>query len=221
MIAALTDIIKPSGKDKENSSKRSDSFFSQKVRNLKSHNTLEKQGYAINIKGGFEITPKGQQYLEDNIESINYLLNNEFSCQDIMNEFEDLEQHPLKHKLPFEEIISEGKLTSKVVSTRERSAKLRTVAKKYFMDNNQYYCSCCNFNFSSVYDSELDTDCIEMHHLKPIFMYEDDQLDKTIEQALANIMPVCPNCHRMIHKNHITVEKMDDFKKKIKSSTVK
>ena len=39
-----------------------------------------------------------------------------------------------------------------------------------------------------------------MHHKKPIFQYQGDDLIQTIKNAVINIIPVCSNCHRMIHK---------------------
>jgi 5-methylcytosine-specific restriction enzyme A len=32
-------------------------------------------------------------------------------------------------------------------------------------------------------------------------MYEDDDLEQTLEQAIQNLAPLCANCHRMVHKN--------------------
>ena len=46
-IRLLTQIMKPQGLDAQILSNRSDTYFSQKVRNLKSHNTLTKYGYAL------------------------------------------------------------------------------------------------------------------------------------------------------------------------------
>ncbi len=46
LIAELTDLMHPSGEDAEILDGRKDSKFSQKVRNLVSHNTLERLGYA-------------------------------------------------------------------------------------------------------------------------------------------------------------------------------
>ena len=46
MKEALVDIFKPTGDDNAIISGRNDTFFTQKVRNLKSHDTLEDLGYA-------------------------------------------------------------------------------------------------------------------------------------------------------------------------------
>lgn len=61
LISILTDVLKPSGKDLEILSGRSDTSFSQKVRNLKAHNTLGKLGYASATSDGWKITTEGEK----------------------------------------------------------------------------------------------------------------------------------------------------------------
>lgn len=46
LIELLTQILKPKGIDAQILNNRNDTYFSQKVRNLKSHDTLTKYGYA-------------------------------------------------------------------------------------------------------------------------------------------------------------------------------
>ena len=54
-------------------------------------------------------------------------------------------------------------------------------------------------------------DCIEIHHKKPIFQYQGDTFEQLVDSALENLLPVCPNCHRVIHKNHIGSEEIEAF----------
>ncbi|HEY3918448.1 MAG TPA: hypothetical protein VGL83_11680 [Stellaceae bacterium] len=61
IILALSARFRPEGEDNEILAKRSDTKFSQKVRNLKSHKTLVKAGLAIEIYRGFKITPAGKR----------------------------------------------------------------------------------------------------------------------------------------------------------------
>jgi len=67
MIEHLTNVLHPSGHDMEILQGRNDTHFSQKVRNLKSHNTLTKNGWAnyqrVGRNGLWTITTRGQQYL--------------------------------------------------------------------------------------------------------------------------------------------------------------
>ncbi|NJI71949.1 hypothetical protein HCX49_01900 [Sphingobacterium kitahiroshimense] len=45
---------------------RNDEKYTQIVRNLKSHKTFVKNGYATEENEGFRITPEGATFLEDN-----------------------------------------------------------------------------------------------------------------------------------------------------------
>lgn len=59
LISILTKMLQPDGKDIEILSGRSDTYFSQKVRNLKAHKTLEKLGFASITDDGWALTEKG------------------------------------------------------------------------------------------------------------------------------------------------------------------
>ena len=63
----LISLLHPTGHDADILQGRSDTHFSQKVRNLKSHNTLTKNGWAnyqrVGRNGLWTITTHGQQYL--------------------------------------------------------------------------------------------------------------------------------------------------------------
>jgi hypothetical protein len=61
IIAALEAKYPPVGEDGEILEGRHDTKFSQKVRNLKSHKTLEKAGLAEAIYRGFRITKAGRK----------------------------------------------------------------------------------------------------------------------------------------------------------------
>ncbi len=64
IIEALTAQFRPEGEDAEILDQRSDTKFSQKVRNLKSHKTLVKAGFATEIYRGFKITAAGRRLVE-------------------------------------------------------------------------------------------------------------------------------------------------------------
>ena len=65
LITELRNLMNPSGEDLERLSNRSDDKFSQKVRNLKSHKTLENKGYAKFYDDKFFITEKGIKFLNE------------------------------------------------------------------------------------------------------------------------------------------------------------
>jgi len=61
IIQKLEERFGPEGEDSEILEGRQDTKFSQKVRNLKSHKTLENAGLAEHIYRGFRITTKGRK----------------------------------------------------------------------------------------------------------------------------------------------------------------
>lgn len=215
LISKLTTIMHPTGIDAEILAGRKDTYFSQKVRNLKSHDTLVKNGYAIDFNDGFKITNTGEVYVSSHIDAINYLLTDDFNYDDVKSAFGLLSNNDDRHVIPIEEFISEGKLVSRNITTRERSSKLRQIAIEHFSHNNIISCDCCGFNFPSFYGTKYGENCIEIHHIKPIFQYENEAFDKNIDEALMNLLPVCPNCHRVIHKNHIGSDGIKNFKDEI------
>gem|GEM_PF-225919 len=205
----LVELLQPSGADAVLSKSRpSETVFMQIVGNLKSHNTFGKNGYANDEEGGFKITESGREHLLQNKEVLNYLLTNGFSYSDIQECLRKIESNQNKKMEVFDEniIIREGRKKLIEANFYERSSKLRSYAIRYFSIDNKVSCQCCNFNFQDFYGEEIGKDFIEIHHTKPIFRYEEDDLDKTIEQAMENLIPVCSNCHRMIHKNPHALE---------------
>ena len=212
LIRGLTNIIQPTGIDAEILAGRNDTYFSQKVRNLKSHNTFERNGYAIDVPNGFQITETGKAFVEIKDEAIAHLISSDYNYTDILQGSEELLNAESNRKIiPLDEIVREGRERTGSRTVYERSQRLRTAAKDYYMHNGKIYCNCCNFEFGEFYGERYGDSCIEFHHKKPLFMYEDEDMVRTIEQCLHNLIPVCPNCHRVIHKNHLGIEDLPLF----------
>lgn len=211
LIARLTAIMHPTGIDAQILSGRTDTYFSQKVRNLKSHDTLVRQNYATNYADGFQISPKGVAYVESHMDAIDYLLNDEFNYDDVKTAIDNITSSGITHVIPIEEVISEGRTVTRSIQARERSSRLRMIAIEHFTHNNMISCDCCGFNFPTVYGQTYGKDCIEIHHIKPIFQYQGDTFEQLVADALQNLLPVCPNCHRVIHKNHIGSNNIVEF----------
>lgn len=205
LIKELELLIKPSGEDAKILKGRNDTKFSQKVRNLKSHNSLI--GLATYSKGFWEITEKGIGYLEDNkstTEAIEKLLNNIFEYNDTLDFLIVAEEtyNEKSRKIHFydeNEVIFEGELVTKEVRYKTRSNKLRDAAIDYYRVNDSIKCHICSFDFEDFY-GEVGKGYIEIHHIKPIYQYETVDTEKFLLDALKNLMPVCSNCHRMLHR---------------------
>jgi hnh endonuclease len=219
LISQLTTVMHPTGIDAQILAKRKDTHFSQKVRNLKSHDTLVKLEYATDYENGFKLTQKGYEYLDLHKEAIDYLLQDEFNYEDVKTAFDDISSSGKNKVLPIKEVISEGRLVTRNVQVRERSTRLRDIAIEHFTSNGVISCQCCGFNFPIFYGPIYGKDCIEIHHVKPIFQYEENTFEQVVENALENLLPVCPNCHRVIHKNHIGSESMSLFINEMKTHT--
>jgi predicted HNH restriction endonuclease len=204
LIPKLREIMKPSGEDLEILAGRADDKFSQKVRNLKAHNTFERLGYAEYKNGIYYLSSEGKLHLNKNRDVLNYLLINDFAYPDIIKSLKQINDTNGKRTIQvFDEnlIIQEGvkKIIEKEIYMR--SKKLRDYSLVYYSEHGGLNCRCCGFNFSRFYGKEIGDDFIEMHHIKPIFQYKGEDLIKTIENAVLNIVPLCSNCHRMIHRH--------------------
>lgn len=217
LIKRLEKILKPTGKDSEILKNRSDTSFSQKVRNLKSHNTFERHQVALYNNGQFEITDLGRDMINKNLDSLQYVISSGFDFDDVKLSLRDMfksskSSHPIVH---YSETITEGEVGYKSSSVYKRSRKLRLAAIDHFSRNGYIRCDCCDFEFRSFYGEKFGAPCIEIHHLKPIFQYNGISVSQTIDDALKNLLPVCPNCHRVIHKNKITPDLIPEFKASI------
>ncbi len=72
-------------------------------------------------------------------------------------------------------------------------------------------CSVCGFDFEIFY-GERGNGYIEVHHTKPLSSLD----DKIVVNPYTDLVPVCSNCHRMIHRNKDRVLSIDEMKKIIK-----
>lgn len=208
LIPVLTTLLRPTGVDAEILSGRKDTYFSQKVRNLKSHNTLTGKKYAKYEDGEYHITSEGRQFVAENIEAVDYLFNSTFDYNDKKQTLSKIR----KLFRPLPEFVTEGQAFVGLSKVYKRSRKLHDVAIEHFSHNGIIKCDCCDFEFSSFYGSVYGKPCIEIHHIHPIFQYAGINLTQTIDEALKNLLPVCPNCHRVIHKNHITAQLLPEFR---------
>jgi len=222
----LIAIFKPTGEDAELAKGRKDSFFTQKVRNLKSHNTFENLGLAIyqpkqlgQRSGSFKITKYGKKYLDENITIVNYLLNNNFESQELKEAFG--KAHTNRNKPQEIEVFDENLIiyegSSELLNSKKykRSKILRDRAIKHFTDEKgRIKCSGCSFDFEEFY-GEHGKKYIEIHHQKPVFQFDGDDMKQTINEALKNLIPLCANCHRMVHRSRENLLTLSELKKMI------
>jgi predicted HNH restriction endonuclease len=168
--------------------------------------------------GYWTITDQGNGFLRDNLPLIMYLLSNDFNYVDAKDAFGRVEVDPRvpkstrKRPIVFDEntVISEGEKMVVEYQTYTRSRKLRETAIEHYSKNGKIVCQACTFDFEAVY-GELGRGFIEIHHAKPVFAYEGDDVEKVIHEALANVIPLCSNCHRMVHRRRDHVMPVDEL----------
>src|SRR5690606_35263452 len=91
-------------------------------------------------------------------------------------------------------LILEGKKRESKQKIYERSKMLREQAIRYYSHSGKISCAACGFDFAAIY-GEHGAGYIEIHHARPIFSYGEDDSQKTLEEALENVIPLCSNCH--------------------------
>lgn len=101
------------------------------------------------------------------------------------NHFGDELKESDAHKFP------EGAVKKIKVNTYERNSHARRKCIEYHGVN----CSICGLNFEEMY-GEMGKGYIHVHHIVPLSEigegYEVDPIN--------DLIPVCPNCHNMLHK---------------------
>lgn len=87
--------------------------------------------------------------------------------------------------------FKEGAVKSIISKRYERNPQARLLC----LESNGCSCKVCKFNFKDTY-GELGQDYIHVHHIIPI-----STIGKEYEiNPKTDLMPICPNCHAMIHK---------------------
>jgi len=203
LIKKLEEIMNPQGKDAEIISGRNDTYFSQKVRNITAHKTLINKNWAEYRDGLYYITKIGEKFLDEKKEIFDYLQNTDFSQEEKETTVKNMLDENVFY-IP-EIDICEGELVTVSSQTRRRSSVLRNFAFDYFKTRNLIKCDVCEFDFEQKY-GKLGIGYIELHHIRPIELYEKEGQIIKLEKAINNLVPLCSNCHKMIHKNKIEVQ---------------
>jgi hypothetical protein len=96
---------------------------------------------------------------------------------------------------PIEDIV-EGEKKQAMHYRYERSSALRQLKINEFKKcHDTLFCELCDWNFEDHYPEKLAKDFMEVHHKIPLF-----KLEERMPAKLDDLMLVCSNCHRMIHR---------------------
>ena len=99
--------------------------------------------------------------------------------------------------------LTEGAKSHIETEQKKRNPQLR----KACLDHYGYQCQCCGMDFESLY-GDAGIRFIEVHHLKPISTYEDEH---TVN-PLTDLVPLCSNCHSMIHRGQDGVMTLQELR---------
>ncbi len=191
LLSLLRRKLKPTGEDLEILANRHDDKFSQKVRNLKSHGTLERRGLATH-DGRFHITPAGEALISEGTEVFRSLRD---------QGFDEAQRQSALDRNYKDILIEEGELTVSNRAVVRRSALLRWEAIKHFADENgSIACVGCGFRAETAYGPDMQG-MIEIHHTEPLFLRSGVAWRVAVAEALRLVAPLCPNCHRVVHRD--------------------
>lgn len=92
--------------------------------------------------------------------------------------------------------VTEGTRQLKSHYRRERSGKLISLKKEQYKKlHGLLRCEICGLSFVEIYPKSLGEDFIEVHHKVPL-----SQIENFVRTTLDDLLLVCANCHRMIHR---------------------
>lgn len=175
-----------------NSASRKSSGFNQSLKHI---NLIENKGYKLKI---FPMYPSDEAMIIEGNEPAkikgfkpvlyerqlvrmgnDYFAWVEKECINYAGEIDNAEQY------------AEGTSKQIIVNYYERNP----VARKKCLEHYGYNCQVCNFNFEHVYGA-LGKDFIHVHHIIPLSEIDDSYSVNPIK----DLIPLCPNCHSMIHR---------------------
>lgn len=75
-------------------------------------------------------------------------------------------------------------------------------------------CQCCGMDYGEIYGKELGEGYIQVHHLKPISSFDDmHKID-----PINDLVPLCANCHAMIHQGKSGVLTLKEIREAYKGT---
>jgi len=112
------------------------------------------------------------------------------SLELLMNDF-CLDQLVYPDEISDSNSLFEGAKKQIIVNAYERNPEARKQCIEYYGLN----CMICDFNFEEVY-GKIGKNFIHVHHLKPL-----SEVNEQYEvNPIKDLIPICPNCHAMLHK---------------------
>ncbi|EJM2462514.1 HNH endonuclease [Staphylococcus pseudintermedius] len=103
-------------------------------------------------------------------------------------------------------VYKEGKIQVRYGVKFERNSQLRQKA----IEIHGMTCKFCNFNFEKMY-GDIGKEFIEIHHIKPMYSI---RREISVNRE-TDLVPLCSNCHKMIHRKRDKPLTLEELKRKI------
>ena len=100
-------------------------------------------------------------------------------------------------------LLKEGKPTQVYGTRYERNNQNRKMAINF----HGLDCKVCGFNFEEKY-GEIGHEFIEVHHKRPLYL----NATEIYIDLKKDLVPLCSNCHRMIHRDKFNILLVEDLK---------
>jgi len=146
---------------------------------------------------GLKTAPQGPMRLGGDLE---VYVRNEFSKAALIDAMPSL---PEEVDIEQQSTYLEGAKRQIIVNAYERDQLARSECIRIHGSK----CVICNFDFGKVYGSEFDGK-IHVHHKKPLFQIDDSYRVNPRD----DLVPVCPNCHMILHARKDEVYTVEDVK---------
>jgi predicted HNH restriction endonuclease len=106
------------------------------------------------------------------------------------------------------ESLEEGSISIRYTTSYERNPRLRHQAILIHGTS----CAACGFNFKKFY-GEYAQNFIHVHHVKPVSEFN----GPTVVDPEKDLVPLCANCHSVIHRRKDRVLSVEELKKMIQA----
>ena len=114
--------------------------------------------------------------------------------------------------------VLEGASTTKPATVRNRCDALLAIAREHYRGADGILrCEVCQW----ARPFQLSADIVELHHRNPLAAAPQEGRQLTLDDAVASLSPLCPNCHRVAHaKPDGSIYSIDELRRIIPQSNV-
>ena len=97
--------------------------------------------------------------------------------------------------------MSEGEFEGKMLEVSQTRYERSTNNRKICLDIHGYQCKICTIDFGEKYPG-IGHEFIHVHHVKQLSLQDEE----VRLNPAKDLIPVCPNCHAMLHKRNPAIK---------------